>query len=253
MYNTSKFESKLFQLGIKLSGAQIQQFIRYYEILTEKNKVMNLTAITEFDEVIDKHFVDSLSLVKAVDLNQDMNKELTVIDVGTGAGFPGIPLKIAFPRLEIVLLDSLNKRISFLNDVIQDLHLEGINAYHGRAEDYGRNVSFREQFDLCVSRAVANMSTLSEYCMPFVKVGGQFIPYKSGSISEELKQAQKAVKLLGGCLDHTETYILPDTDIERTLVVINKKEKTKKTYPRKAGKPAKEPLGCSMGTSDHNN
>jgi len=238
MYNTSGFENKLSKMDIVLTDRQIQQFFKYYEMLVERNKVMNLTAITEFNEVIDKHFVDSLSLVKIL-----KNDNLSVIDVGTGAGFPGIPLKIAFPQLNVTLIDSLNKRITFLKDVIQGLQLKNISVYHGRAEDYGRNMQFREQFDVCVSRAVANMSTLSEYCLPFVKTGGYFIPYKSGNVQEELNQAEKAVKILGGKIENVMTFNLPDTDIERTLVSVKKIEKTKKTYPRKAGKPSKEPLG----------
>lgn len=237
-YNTSKFEKALQDLNITLSEKQINQFMQYYEMLVETNKVMNLTAITEFDEVIDKHFVDSLALIQAVDLNQP----LKVIDVGTGAGFPGIPLKIAFPELEIVLLDSLNKRISFLNQVINSLELENIFTIHGRAEDFGRNPEYREKFDLCVSRAVANLSTLSEYCVPFVKIGGKFIPYKSGKVQEEMEMAKRAIPLLGGQLVSCITYGLADTDMERDLVIIEKVKQTKKAYPRKAGKPSKEPL-----------
>lgn len=237
--DTSKFEKSLEKLNIHLSEHQIQQFMTYYEMLVETNKVMNLTAITEFDEVIDKHFVDSLALIQVVDLK----RPLKVIDVGTGAGFPGIPLKIAFPELKIVLLDSLNKRIQFLNQVIDTLGLEDITTIHGRAEDFGRNPEYREGFDLCVSRAVANLSTLSEYCVPFIQIGGQFIPYKSGKIKEELENAKKAVDILGGKIIKCENYALVDTDMERSLVVIEKVKATKKAYPRKAGKPSKEPLG----------
>lgn len=236
--DTKKFEKALEKLNIHLSEKQICQFMTYYEMLVETNKVMNLTAITEFDEVIDKHFVDSLALIQVIDLNQP----LKVIDVGTGAGFPGIPLKIAFPELEIVLLDSLNKRIHFLNQVIEALKLEKISAIHGRAEDFGKNPAYREQFDLCVSRAVANLSTLSEYCVPFIKVGGRFIPYKSGKVYEELDYSKKAVDILGGKIEDCVTYALADTDMERSLIVIEKIKTTKKAYPRKAGKPSKEPL-----------
>lgn len=235
---TEKFEKALSQLGIQLTDIQVNQFLIFYEMLVDTNKVMNLTAITEFDEVIDKHFIDSLELVKAVDLDGP----LRIIDVGTGAGFPGIPLKIAYPELEIVLLDSLNKRVNFLNQVIETLQLKRIQAVHGRAEDFGRNPSFRENFDLCVSRAVANLSTLSEYCVPFVKTGGYFISYKSGKVENELEMAKKAVFLLGGEIDKCLNYHLEDTDIERSFVVIKKLEPTKKAYPRKAGKPSKEPL-----------
>jgi len=234
----NKFEKSLEKLNIHLNKKQMFQFMKYYEMLIETNKVMNLTAITEYDEVVDKHFIDSLSLIQAIDLNQP----LKVIDVGTGAGFPGIPLKIAFPKLKIVLLDSLNKRINFLNRVIETLELTDVETIHGRAEDFGRNPQYREQFDLCVSRAVANLSTLSEYCVPFIQVGGHFIPYKSGKVQEELETSRRAVTLLGGHIADCLSYSLADTDMERTLVIIEKINPTKKAYPRKAGKPSKEPL-----------
>lgn len=222
-----------------LSERQMEQFCQYYEMLVEWNQVMNLTAITEMTEVVTKHFVDSLSLKKAVsDLGDKPRK---IMDVGTGAGFPGIPLKIAFPQLEITLLDSLNKRIRFLDAVIEKLELKCIKAVHGRAEDYGRDGKYREQYDLCVSRAVANLSTLSEYCLPFVKTGGYFIPYKSGKVEEELTAAGGAVKKLGSEVERTEVFLLPNGD-ERTLVVIRKNKVLEKRYPRKAGLPGKDPL-----------
>lgn len=222
-----------------LSERQMEQFYQYYEMLVEWNQVMNLTAITEMTEVVTKHFVDSLSLKKAVsDLGDRPRK---IMDVGTGAGFPGIPLKIAFPQLEITLLDSLNKRIRFLDAVIEKLELKCIKAVHGRAEDYGRDGKYREQYDLCVSRAVANLSTLSEYCLPFVKIGGYFIPYKSGKVEEELAAASGAVKKLGSEVERTEDFLLPNGD-ERTLVVIRKNKVLEKRYPRKAGLPGKDPL-----------
>lgn len=229
---------ELSELSIELSEQQLHQFYQYFELLVEWNKVMNLTAITELEDVVTKHFVDSLSLVKAV---QDLSDE-KILDMGTGAGFPGIPLKIAFPELRITLLDSLNKRINFLNEVIGQLHLSEIQAVHGRAEDYGRDKLYREQYDYCVSRAVANLSTLSEYCMPYVKIGGAFIPYKSGKIEEELNQAKGAVKLLGGKIEGVITFVLPKTDVERSFVIVRKTEGTSKKYPRKAGLPSKEPL-----------
>lgn len=232
------FEKKLNELGIVLSEMQKEQFDRFYELLVEWNKVMNLTGITEYEEVNEKHFVDSLSIVKAI----DMETVHTVIDVGTGAGFPGIPLKIAFPHLKIVLLDSLNKRIKFLNEVIDQLGLTDISTIHGRAEDYAKQAEYREQFDLCVSRAVANLSTLSEYCIPYVKVGGMFIPYKSGEIDEEVAQAKKAVHLLGGKLENVVKFQLPESEISRSFVKIKKINNTTKKYPRKSGLPAKEPL-----------
>ncbi|MDY4835273.1 MAG: 16S rRNA (guanine(527)-N(7))-methyltransferase RsmG [Frisingicoccus sp.] len=238
MEKTDRFLKSLKKLNIHLNEKQVYQFMKYYEMLIETNKVMNLTAITDFDEVIDKHFVDSLALIQAIDLN----KELKVIDVGTGAGFPGIPLKIAFPELDILLLDSLNKRIHFLDQVISELGLENIQTLHGRAEDFGKNPLYREKFDLCVSRAVANLSTLSEYCVPFVQVDGYFISYKSGKVQEELDASRHAVDILGGKVEKCLNYALADTDMERSLVVIHKLKPTKKAYPRKAGKPSKEPL-----------
>lgn len=233
------FDQKLNELNLVLSQKQKEQFDRFYELLVEWNKVMNLTGITEYEEVNEKHFVDSLSIVKTLDLQQ----VTTVIDVGTGAGFPGIPLKIAFPHLQVVLLDSLNKRIKFLNTVIEELGLEGITTIHGRAEDFARQEEYREHFDLCVSRAVANLATLSEYCLPYVRVGGLFVSYKSGEIEEELQQSKKAVSLLGGKLEQVEKFRLPGSEIGRSFVKIAKREHTKKRYPRKAGLPSKEPLG----------
>ncbi|WP_143322385.1 16S rRNA (guanine(527)-N(7))-methyltransferase RsmG [Clostridium sp. HBUAS56010] len=235
-----QFIKELSLLSLHLEEDQLNQFYKYYELLTEWNKVMNLTAITELEEVVTKHFVDSLSLIRAVgDLGQQPYR---IIDVGTGAGFPGIPLKIVFPELDITLMDSLNKRIKFLNEVIGQLNLDKIEAIHDRAEDMGRNPIYREQYDLCVSRAVANLSTLSEYCMPFVKVGGAFIPYKSGKIEEELVAGKHAVFLLGGKVERVETFLLPGTEAERSLVIIRKNTEISKRYPRKAGLPSKEPL-----------
>lgn len=237
-YNTNQFESDILNLGIKLSKKQISQFLKYYELLVEWNGFMNLTAITEYDEVMKKHFVDSLSLIKAF----DVSKEVSVIDVGTGAGFPGLALKIAYPNLKITLLDSLNKRINFLNEVIIQLGLSGIEAIHGRAEDFAKPGKLREKFDLCVSRAVANLSTLSEYCLPYVKVGGEFISYKSEKMEEEMNAAKNAIHVLGGKIQGCEEFYLPDSDIYRNLVVIKKVKETPKKYPRKAGLPSKEPL-----------
>lgn len=241
----SNFKKDLEELHIILSSGQLDQFLQYYEMLIEKNKVMNLTAITEFDEVMKKHFVDSLSLVNVFDLNGSFS----LIDVGTGAGFPGIPLKIAFPDLKVTLLDSLQKRVGFLQEVIEKLGLREIEAVHGRAEDFARPEQMREKFDLCVSRAVANLSVLSEYCLSYVKVGGKFISYKSDKVSmeseqhkTEIERAEHAISVLGGKLIEQKEFTLPSSDIYRNLIVIEKCRPTPKQYPRKAGTASKKPL-----------
>lgn len=236
-------------IGITLTDIQIKQFETFYEMLTEKNKVMNLTAITERDEVELKHFIDSVALGSCMNLT---GNDIRIIDVGTGAGFPGIPLKIAFPNINIVLFDSLNKRVKFLQEVIDELKLDGdvypessvgfCKAVHGRAEDGGRDKDYREKFDLVVSRAVANMALLSEYCIPFVKKGGYFIPYKTGTVDEELSQGKKSISTLGGKIEKVEKIILPDSDIGRSFVFIKKLKDTPKAYPRKAGTASKQPL-----------
>ena len=238
-YDLTILENGCAELGIELAQQQKDQYIQYYEYLIEKNKVMNLTGITEFQEVLTKHFLDSLSCVKAV----DMTKVKTIIDIGTGAGFPGIPLKIAFPHLEACLLDSLKKRVNFLEETFTLLGFTNIKAIHGRAEEYARNKEYREKYDLCVSRAVSNLATLSEYCLPYVKTGRTFISYKSGTVQEEADQAQKAIKILGGKLTSITYFDLPDSEISRSLVTITKQTPTPKPYPRKAGTPLKTPLG----------
>ena len=233
----TKFLDGLEELQISLHEDQMQQFLAYYEMLVETNKVMNLTAITEFDEVIEKHFLDSLSLIRVYDLR----REVKILDMGTGAGFPGVPLKIAFPEIDLVLADSLNKRIKFLQDVIERLGLKKINAVHARAEELGKNKDYREKFDLCVSRAVANLASLSEYCIPFVNEGGMFISYKSGEIEDEVEQSKKAVSILGGSISQVYKFDLYEQ--KRSFVLTQKKKKTPKAYPRKAGTPTKLPLG----------
>ena len=233
-----KLKIKAENIGITLNDTQLQQFQDFYELLIEKNKVMNLTAITEEEEVIDKHFIDSLTCKRVMDMNQVRS----VIDIGTGAGFPGIPLKIVYPEIEFVLLDSLNKRVKFLNEVIEALHLEKIQAVHGRAEDLARKPEFRGRFDLCVSRAVANLSTLSEYCIPFVRVNGYFISYKAQKGLEEIKECNHCMKELGSKIIDTDEFQLTDEDSKRVLIKIKKCKGTSKMYPRKAGIPSKNPL-----------
>ena len=237
-YDMTVLEKGCENLGISLDEKQKEQFIQFYEYLVEKNKVMNLTGITEFQEVLVKHFLDSLACVKAVDLT----KVKKVMDIGTGAGFPGVPLKIAFPHLEECLLDSLKKRVNFLEETFDLLGFDKITAIHGRAEEFAKNKAYREQYDLCVSRAVSNLSTLSEYCLPYVKKGGMFISYKSGKVQEEAEGAERAIELLGGKIKDICYFMLPDSEIERSLVVIEKVKNTPGKYPRKAGTPLKEPL-----------
>ncbi len=231
-------QSRLQQLQIVTNNNMLHQYVTYYEMIVEKNKVMNLTAITEFPDFVEKHFMDSISIVKATDLS----KYHYVMDVGTGAGFPAIPLKIAFPHLHVTMLDSLQKRVVFLNDVIKELGLSNTIAVHSRAEDLGHDPKYREKYDLCVSRAVANLSTLSEYCIPFVKKGGMFISYKSGGSVEEIQGAGKAIKVMGGRMEPLCQFTLPGTDISRILVPVKKVEPTPKKYPRKAGLPNKSPI-----------
>ena len=247
-----KFCDILSKIDVSLDDTQLDQLDIYYKILVEWNEFMNLTGITEYDEVLCKHFVDSLAIKKAVvDICKeneelggllDFSKDISVIDVGTGAGFPGIPIKIAFPHTKVYLLDSLNKRVKFLNEVIDRLELKNIDAVHARAEDEARKQDIRERFDLGVSRAVANLATLSEYVMPFVKVGGYFVSYKSGDVEDEIKEAKNAVKKLGGEIKHIYKFELPGTESKRSFVFIKKIKETPKKYPRKSGLPSKEPL-----------
>lgn len=233
-------EDELNELGIKLNDYQIEQFYRYYQLLLQWNQVMNLTAITEMEDVITKHFIDSLTIVKVIEDIKE--QEYSVIDVGTGAGFPGVPLKIVYPHLRITLLDSLNKRIKFLDEVISELNLNKIKTMHGRAEDYGRDMIYREKYDVCVSRAVANIATLSEYCLPFVKVNGCFVAYKSTGGEEEIRAGKGAIKLLSGKIEKIVDFKLPKSDAKRLLIKIKKVEPISKRFPRKAGLPSKEPL-----------
>lgn len=228
----------LAKIGYEPSSTQVEQLNLFHKLLCEWNEFMNLTGITEYEEVVIKHYVDSL----AVNCVLDIKPEHKILDLGTGAGFPGMPLKIMNPQTKFTLLDSLNKRIKFLDEVINQNNITNITTLHGRAEDYARDKNHREQYDVCVSRAVANLSTLAEYCLPYVKVGGVFISYKAGNLTEELDNSKNAIKLLGGQIKEVKQITLPDTDIERTFVVIEKITPTNKKYPRKAGLPSKEPL-----------
>lgn len=237
-YKTDILIDSAYDLGIEINNQQVNRFLNYYTLLIEWNKAINLTSIIDFEEVVLKHFIDSLSLIKLIDLKQDY----TIIDIGTGAGFPGIPLCIIFPHLSITLLDSLNKRVRFLDEVINQLELDNIRTIHGRAEDYARDLNYREKYDLAISRAVANLSTLSEYCLPFIKVDGLFISYKSEKIQEEYLEADKAIQILGGEYHKQVDFLLPNTDIYRNLFSVKKLQKTDNKYPRKSGLPSKKPL-----------
>lgn len=235
-YDFTKFRNSMNSIGIELMDSQLNAFETYYDMLIDRNKVMNLTAITEFDEVMDKHFLDSVYLFRSIELKADYK----LIDIGTGAGFPGIPLKIVFPELKITLLDSLNKRVGFLNDVIDELNLNDIEAIHGRAEDIARDKAYRASYDIAVSRAVANLSTLSEYCLPFVKIGGKFVSYKSGDCADEVDNAKSAIHLLGGKINKIDEFSYSNNS--RSFIVIDKVMNTSNKYPRKAGLPSKKPL-----------
>lgn len=235
-YDFTKFRNSMNSIGIELTNSQLNAFETYYDMLIDRNKVMNLTAITEFDEVMDKHFLDSVYLFHSIELKADYK----LIDIGTGAGFPGIPLKIVFPEIKITLLDSLNKRVGFLNDVIDELNLNDIEAIHGRAEDIARDKAYRASYDIAVSRAVANLSTLSEYCLPFVKIGGKFVSYKSGDCADEVDNAKAAIHLLGGKINKIDEFSYSNNS--RSFIVIDKVMNTSNKYPRKAGLPSKKPL-----------
>ncbi len=235
--NLDRFDLALSEFQIELNQKQKNQFLQFYEILIEWNSFMNLTTITDFQEVIDKHFVDSLSIVKAIKIDHQK-----IIDLGTGAGFPGIPLKIVYPDIKITLVDSLNKRVNFLNHVTEELGLEGIHSIHGRAEDIARMINHREQYDICVSRAVANLSSLCEYCLPFLKKNGFFISYKSENIEMEIEEAKFSINECGGSLEREISFLLPNTKYGRNIICIKKIDAINEKYPRKAGLPTKEPL-----------
>lgn len=224
------------KININLTENQIEKFYKYMELLLEWNKKINLTAITDEDEIILKHFIDSLTVLKYINENDK------IIDVGTGAGFPGIPIAIMMPNVKITLLDSLNKRINFLNEVIRELDLKNIETIHSRSEDCGKDILFREKYDIALARAVANLSTLSEYLLPFIKIDGKMICMKGSEIEEELKNAEYAIKELGGEFVLKDEFELPDSDIKRNIIIVEKVKYTPKIYPRKAGLPSKEPI-----------
>ncbi len=234
------FYNKMIELSkkidINLTETQTKKFFEYMQLLLEWNEKINLTAITEVDDIILKHFIDSLTIIKYIKGNDK------IIDVGTGAGFPGIPIGIMNSNIDITLLDSLNKRINFLNEVCNKLELKNIKTIHGRAEDFGQNKDTREKFDIVISRAVANMTTLVEYLLPFIKVGGCAICMKGPGIEEELSKAEFAIKELGGKVKKVENFVLPNSDIERNIVIIKKISDTPNKYPRKAGTPSQAPM-----------
>lgn len=233
------------KLNIELSKEQIDAFLKYYELLIEWNEKINLTAITEYEDVCLKHFIDSMSIVNAFSSYEEASEFFrgkTLIDVGTGAGFPGVCLKILFPDLSITLMDSLDKRIKFLNEVIAALSLKGITTVHARVEDAAQSGEYREKFDFATARAVASLPVLSEYCLPFVKVGGSFIAYKSEKVLEEISISANALTVLGGKIESKFSFALPESDLARTILFIKKETSTPDKYPRKAGTPSKKPL-----------
>ena len=238
MKQNDPLKDSLDKLKIQYNDEQIEQFKSYYELLTEWNKKINLTAITGYEDVVRKHFIDSILICSLLDLNKDIR----IIDVGTGAGFPGIPIKILNPDCRIVLLDSLNKRVRFLETVVDELGLDNVECIHGRAEDVSRENKYRASFDLSVSRAVANLSTLCEYCIPFLKKGGMFVSYKSDKANDEINGSENAVRTLGSEITSVKEIALPETDIVRKFVMITNKKQVSNIYPRKAGIPAKDPL-----------
>jgi 16S rRNA (guanine527-N7)-methyltransferase len=236
--NINMFQASLKEKGIELTDKQLSQFERYFQLLVEWNEKMNLTAITEKEEVYLKHFFDSVTASFYFNFNQD----ITVCDVGAGAGFPAIPLKICFPDIKLTVVDSLNKRIGFLEHVVNELGLENVSMYHDRAETFAHRPEFRQQFDLVMARAVARLSVLSELCLPLVKKGGHFLGMKGANLPEEVKDGQKAVKLLGGKIKDVHSFLLPIEESERNIVIIEKVKETPKKFPRKPGTPNKSPI-----------
>ncbi|WP_245156625.1 16S rRNA (guanine(527)-N(7))-methyltransferase RsmG [Clostridium aminobutyricum] len=233
-----QLEKALDTLSIPYTEEMIDKFERYMQLVLEWNEKVNLTAITEREEFIKKHFIDSVLCYSF----PEMKKAQTVIDVGTGAGFPGIPLALVYPEKKFVLMDSLNKRLKIIDQICSDLDIQNVKTLHGRAEDLGKSKMYREKYDICVSRAVANLATLSEYCLPFIKVGGAFLAYKGNKAEEEIKEAEKAIHLLGGKLMEERQVKLDDFDLDHHIRVISKCKNTPAKFPRKAGTPSKEPL-----------
>ncbi|AAK81652.1 16S rRNA (guanine527-N7)-methyltransferase [Clostridium acetobutylicum] len=226
------------KIGIEFTEEKYGKFMRYKELLQEWNKVMNLTSIVDDEEIVKKHFIDSIKIFEC----EHIVKAKRIIDVGTGAGFPGLPIAIMNDDIEVVLLDSLQKRVNFLNEVIKELNLKNISTVHGRAEDFGVDKDYREKFDVAVSRAVANMAVLSEFCLPFARVGGYLVALKGPGINDEISTAKKAIKVLGGTLDKVINVEFENEDFQHNLVVIKKQNGTPKKYPRKAGKVSKNPI-----------
>ncbi|WP_208587169.1 16S rRNA (guanine(527)-N(7))-methyltransferase RsmG [Gracilibacillus suaedae] len=236
--NLSSFQEHLKKEGIEITEKQLQQFEKYFHTLVEWNEKMNLTAITDQEEVYVKHFYDSITAAFYFDFTNAFH----LCDVGAGAGFPSIPLKILFPQIDVTIVDSLKKRITFLNHLASELELEGVSFYHDRAELFGRNEKFRHKFDVVMARAVARTSVLSELCLPLLRTNGTFIAMKGSNVEEELSDAEDAIELLGGKLQRIEHFSLPENNGERNIVIIDKKRKTPKKFPRKPGVPNKNPL-----------
>ncbi|MCA0984895.1 16S rRNA (guanine(527)-N(7))-methyltransferase RsmG [Halobacillus yeomjeoni] len=236
--DTNTFLKALKEQGIELNDNQLQQFQRYFEILVEWNEKMNLTAITDQEGVYLKHFYDSLTAA----MYFDFSEPLRICDVGAGAGFPSLPLKIAFPHVKVTIVDSLKKRITFLNHLAHELGLDDVAFYHDRAENFGKNAKFREGYDLVMARAVARMSVLSELCLPLTSKGGHFMAMKGPGLAEELEDAKVAIQTVGGEVKDIHTFSLPEEESERNIAIIEKRRKTPKKYPRKAGTPNKAPI-----------